>query len=92
MRRMVVVTLTMALYLGISCGLYRLRTLSSDWEDLYHSDLILFVFPGVVAGAVSLLALRHLGVELATSMLITIGCLVVTFGVFLFVAFNTWGT
>jgi hypothetical protein len=92
MRRAVAVGLTMFVYLGISCLLYRIRTLSGDWDDLYHSDLVVFVFPGLVTGAVSYLVLRRLGVGLATSVLVTLGCLVVTFGVFLFVAFNAWGT
>jgi len=82
----------MALYLASSCYLYRMRTLSRDWDDLYHSDAVLFLLPACVALVACVLSLRRLGVDLTTSVLAGIGAVAVTFGVFLYIAFNVWGT
>jgi hypothetical protein len=86
------VTLTMALYLVVSCLLYRMRILSADWEDFYHSDSVVFVFPGLLAGVATYVTLRRLGAALGASVFVTLGCLVVTFGLFLLVVFNAWST
>jgi NADH:ubiquinone oxidoreductase subunit 6 (subunit J) len=81
-----------AVYFAFALFIYRVRTNDDSQAGMVHSDFFVFVVPVITLFIACIVIGRHLGYDKTLNAIVGAAITTCAFLLYLFVAFNLWGT